>query len=75
MKMNPISALLRINWSGRGMRLLDLAFAGGILFYGVFTGSQFFIWFGVVSVVLSLINPMGRIQRGLASLRKPASKK
>ncbi len=72
MKMNPIGPLLRINWSGRGMRLLDLSLAAGLLVYGFFTESQFLIWAGVASVALSLLNPMGRLQRGLSGFRKPA---
>jgi hypothetical protein len=72
MKMNPIGPLLRINWSGRGMRLIDLVFAVGLLVYGLFIESQFLIWAGVASVVLSLLNPMGRLQRGLSGFRKPA---
>lgn len=74
MKMNPLGALLQINWSGRGMRLLDLAFAIGLLVYGVVSGSQLLLWAGVASVALSLLNPMGRLQRGLARFRKPAGR-
>jgi hypothetical protein len=74
MKMNPIGIILRINWSGRGMRILDLVFATGLLIYGVVTGVQLLIWLGVASVALSLINPMGRLQRGLARFRKPAGR-
>jgi hypothetical protein len=72
MKMNPITALLRIDWSGPKLRALDLALALGALGYGLYDGSRLLIWFGALAVFFSLLNPMGRLQRGLARFRRPA---
>lgn len=72
MKMNPISTLLRINWSAPGLRAFDLILALGALGYGLYEGSALLVSVGVAAVVLSVLNPMGRVQRGLAKFRKPA---
>jgi hypothetical protein len=74
MRLNPLFFLLRMNWSSGRMRAFDLAIALLSLGYGLWSGSQLLIWVGVGAVILSLINPMGRIQRGLASFRKPAGR-
>lgn len=74
MRMNPLSVLLQINWSGRGLRALDLLLALSALGYGLFMGDRLLIWVGVAAVLLSLLNPMGRLQRGLARFRKPAGR-
>jgi hypothetical protein len=71
MKMNPLRALLRINWSSRGMRIFDIVLAFAALGYGLYEGSELLIWVGAAAVALSLINPMGRIQRGLNRLVRP----
>lgn len=72
MKINPIKGLLRINWSSRGLRIFDLFLAVAALGYGLYEGSQLLIWIGVAAVALSLLNPMGRIQRGLNRFVRPA---
>ncbi len=72
MKMNPLATLLRINWSAPGLRAFDLILALGALGYGVYEGSALLVSVGAAAVVLSLLNPMGRVQRGLARFRKPA---
>jgi len=74
MRLNPLSFLLRMNWSSGRMRAFDLAIALLSLGYGFWSGNQLLIWIGVAAVVLSVINPMGRIQKGLASFRKPAGR-
>jgi len=74
MKMNPLGALLRINWSSRGLRIFDLFLAFAALGYGLYEGSELLIWIGVAAVALSLINPMGRIQRGLSRFVRPAGR-
>ena len=71
MRMNPLKGLLRINWSSRGLRIFDLALALGALGYGFYRGSELQIWVGVAAVARSLINPMGRIQRGLRGFIRP----
>lgn len=63
--MNPLKTLLKINWSSSRLRVLDFLLAFCALGYGLYHGSEFLIWVGVSAVILSLINPMGRIQRGL----------
>jgi len=75
MKLNPIKGLLRINWSSRGLRAFDIALAVAALGYGLYKESEILIWIGVAAIVLSLINPMGLIQRGLGSFIRPAGKK
>lgn len=75
MRLNPLAGLLRINWSGRGLRILDLSLALGALGYGFYQGSALLIWCGVAAVALSLINPMGRIQRGLRGFVRPAERR
>jgi len=72
MRMNPLAALLRINWSAPRLRAFDLLLALGALGYGAYQGSALLIWVGVAAVSLSLLNPMGRVQRGLARFRKPS---
>ena len=72
MRMNPLFVLLRINWSSRGLRIFDLSLALAALVYGVYDGSPLLIWAGVAAVGLSLLNPMGRIQRGLGRFIRPA---
>jgi hypothetical protein len=72
MRMNPLKGLLRINWSSRGLRIFDLALALGALGYGVYIGSELLIWVGVAAVVLSLLNPMGRIQKGVRGFVRPS---
>jgi hypothetical protein len=72
MRMNPLSALLRINWSAPGLRAFDLLLALAALGYGLLDGSPLMIGIGVAAIALSLLNPMGRVQRGLAKFRKPA---
>lgn len=75
MKMNPLSTLLRINWSGARLRVLDLALSVAALVYGLMSGTPLLIWIGVAAIALSLLNPMGRIQRGLARFVKPAGRR
>jgi len=70
MRMNPLYFLLRMNWSSARMRTFDFALASLSLGYGLWVGSTLLVWIGVAAVMLSLFNPMGRIQRGLASFRK-----
>lgn len=72
MRLNPLSMFLRMNWSSSRMRAFDLIVALLTLVYGVWSGNQIVLWIGVAAVIMSLINPMGRIQKGLASFRKPA---
>lgn len=72
MRMTPLKALLRINWSSRRLRIFDLSLALGALGYGLYDGSALLIWVGVAAVALSLINPMGRVQRGLRGFVRPA---
>lgn len=67
-----LGALLRLNWSSRPARIVDLSLAAAALGYGFYDGSRLLIWIGIAAVALSLLNPMGRIQRGLARFRKPA---
>jgi hypothetical protein len=44
------------------------------LVYGLMSGTPLLIWIGVAAIALSLLNPMGRIQRGLARFVKPAGR-
>ncbi len=63
--MNPLKALLRTDWSSPRMRVLDLILAMGTLLYGYATQEPVLIWLGIGAVLLSLLNPMGRLQRWL----------
>ena len=74
MRMNPLKGLLRINWSARGLRIFDLVLALGALGYGIYKGSELLVWIGVAAVVLSLINPMGLIQKGLRGFVRPSGR-
>jgi hypothetical protein len=64
-RRNPLVALLRINWSSPAARTVDLSLAVSALGYGVYDGSPLLIWAGLAAIGLSLLNPMGRLQRGL----------
>jgi len=75
MSMNPITGLFRINWSSRKMRSLDLSLAIGALLYGLYDGSEILIWIGLAAIVFSILNPMGRLQKGVKGFVKPADKK
>lgn len=72
MKMNPLTSLLRVNWSSGRMRLFDLGIAIATLLYGLVVWNTLVIWIGMAAIILSLINPMGRIQKGLSGFVKPA---
>ena len=75
MRLNPLRGLLRINWSSRTLRIIDLSLALSALGYGLYQGSALLIWCGVAAVAFSLINPMGRIQRGLRGFVRPAGRR
>lgn len=74
MRLNPIRGLLRIDWSSLGMRSFDVLLALAALGYGLFDGSELLIRIGVMALVLSFFNPMGRIQRGLKRLIGPSGR-
>lgn len=74
MKMNPIKLLLTIDWNARSLRIFDFLLAGLAIAIGLYLDSQIWFWGGVFGFVLSLINPMGRLQKGLFKFRKPRSK-
>ena len=72
MSMNPFKALFKIDWSGRKMRMLDISLAVVGIIVGLAIGSEFWTWVGVAALVMSILNPMGRLQKGVSGFKRPA---
>lgn len=74
--MKPFQALLRVDWSSPRMRAIDLSFALGTLLYALLTGHEILVWVGLAAVLLSVLNPMGRVQRWLRGfVRAPGARR
>lgn len=72
MKMNPLTGLMKIDWSGRKLRSFDFGLAAVLALAGLFLQVDMLLYVGLAGIAFAVVNPMGRLQRFLQGFRKPA---